>query len=113
MNLSMTMSENLDAGTLVLDTPTNVTISNVGQRAEFEFTATQGQNAMLTLNSLSMTPSGASVKMQVLNPGDSQIATATTSTSTTINLSNLAAGTHKVVLSPTNAATGSMTVELE
>jgi hypothetical protein len=113
MNFTVTLSHNLNAGTLVINTPTAVNIAAYGQRAEASFTATASQNISLQVTGISTTPSGRSVNVKVFNPSGNQIATASPTSSTTINLTNLAAGTYSILLTPANAAKASLNLEID
>ncbi len=112
VSYTLTLSHYVDGGTLALDTPQTVAMTVPGQMAQFDFTATAGQTVALNIRSISMTPAGRTVYLQVLDSAGSQIAGKTGTTSATLNLLNLNAGTYTVRLEPNRAATGSATVEL-
>lgn len=109
---TLTLSHQV-AGTLVLDTPQTVAMTVPGQQALLEFTATAGETVALSMTSIATTPSGKSVYLRAYNPGGSQIGATQGSSTAVLNLTNLVAGTYTVWVSPYDAATGSVEVELQ
>jgi hypothetical protein len=100
--------------TLVSGTPQSVSLSIAGQFEVLSFTATAGQSATLQLGSVSTVPSGQSVLATVYNPSGGQVTSLTSSgTSVSVSLTNLSAGTYKVVVVPNYAATATAQVSLQ
>ncbi|MGB9430064.1 MAG: pre-peptidase C-terminal domain-containing protein, partial [Gammaproteobacteria bacterium] len=100
-------------GTLVVNSPLNVNLATPGQEEMLSFTATAGQSFALQVSGISTVPANSGVIIDVLNPNGSPLTRVNlTSTGTTINLTNLAAGTYQVLLDPYYASTATMTVEL-
>lgn len=111
MSFDLTLSADIEAP-LALDTPQTVTFDVPGRQAVLSFTASAGQDPALNLDSFSMTPTGKSIRIFVYNPAGAQIVNTTKTTTATINLTNLSAGTYTVLLVPADASTGSVEVEL-
>lgn len=96
---------------LTLDTPLNLSLPVVGQFAMLPFTATAGQTVAINVSSISTTPNQP-VFIAVYNPSGAQVLNTNSSSSATINLTNLVAGTYKVQLSPFYGGTASAVVKL-
>jgi hypothetical protein len=111
MSATLTLSQSV-TGTLSPGVPLNLNLASPGQNAVLTFTASTGQTFALNVGSLGMTPANAQVYVYVYNPAGAQVAFNNTSSGTTLNLSNLSAGTYTVVFVPYNAATGTMQVTL-
>ncbi|MDJ0911744.1 MAG: IPT/TIG domain-containing protein [Woeseiaceae bacterium] len=109
---TLTLTHYVDGGTLELDTPQPVAMPAPGQMAKFEFTATAGQAVALNLGSITTTPSNKYVNLRVYTASGSHVASAGNTSSTTLNLQDLAAGTYTVLVEPTYAVTTSATLEL-
>jgi len=102
------------SGTLSAGTPLGFNITRSGQFAVLSFTGTAGQPATLRLAIGSMTPANQSVTMMVWGP-TGQVATTSGSNSTdgaTLFASLPANGSYYVFVTPSYAATGSMTLTL-
>ena len=111
-NYVLTLSEHVDAGTLVLDTPQTAGMTVLGQRAWLTFTLPATQTVALAIESVATTPAGERMKLNLYDSNGVQVTQASTSSSATLNLPDLAAGTYRVLLTPSNAAIGSVQVTL-
>jgi hypothetical protein len=77
------------------------------------FSASAGQSFTVQIANVTTTPANTPVTVQIYNNSNyGQIASATTTTGTTFNLSNLSAGTYVVWIGPQTPATTSMQVSL-
>jgi len=96
-------------GTLVAGTPLPVTVPTFGSFAWISFTTTAMQTVPITINSIAMTPAGSQLTMRVHNSVGGIVGNAITATtsSATLTMNNLPAGTYKIFVQPTYAATGS------
>jgi hypothetical protein len=115
MSFSLTLSQDL-TGTLTTGTPVGVTLSTAGQQALLSFTATAGQSAALSMSAISTIPSGKAMTMRLYNPSGNEVGLgsgATSTTQTTVNLTNLVVGTYTVLVTPQDAATGSTQVLIQ
>lgn len=112
VSTSLTLSQDT-GGTLTLGTPLGVTFASPGQIALPTFTATSGQSVTLTTSSQSTTPTNTSIAVSVYNASGNVIASGSSTTGTTLNLTSLPAGTYSVWVSPVNAATGSAQVKIQ
>jgi YD repeat-containing protein len=101
-------------GTIPLSTPTNESLSIVGQIGLFSFTASSGQNMTITINSIVTVPSGNSINATVYNSSGTVVGPGVTQGSATqpitISLSSLVAGTYTIVVSPQFPTTETMQV---
>jgi YD repeat-containing protein len=111
MSFNITLSQDA-SGTLIPGTTQNLNLSSPGQNALLNFTATAGQTVALNLGSIVTTPANTSVYTYVYNAGGTQIGSMSGTTNTTLNLTNLAAGTYSVLIVPLNAATATAQVTL-
>jgi YD repeat-containing protein len=109
MSFSATMTTSV-SGSLTLNTPTTVTLSQLGQNQLLNFTATAGQTVALEASAISSSPANTTYAINVYGPGNSLVTSTTTASTTTINLPNLAAGTYTVLLYPQTPATATMQV---
>ena len=113
MSFAATLSAEL-TGALTLNSPFNVNIAATGEEASLTFTATAGQTLAVNLSGITSTPANATYSVTVYNSAGTSVASgSTTTTGTTLNLPNLAAGTYSVWISPVYPATASMQVTLE
>ena len=114
MSFNATASANYTQA-LTLGTPTNVTLSQLGQFAMLSFTASAGQSFALQIANAATTPANVPVFYQVYNnSGYGTVATTTTTqAATTFNLSNLAAGTYVLWIGPQTPATTTLQVTLQ
>jgi hypothetical protein len=113
-----TMSFNVAAsqavtGTLTAGTPQSVTLSQPGRYAVLSFTATAGETVALTFGSITTSPASQSVSVTVYNSSGTQVTGANSTTGTTLNMTNLSAGTYTVVVIPNYAATASLQVSYQ
>jgi hypothetical protein len=97
-------------GTLVPSTPQTVSMNTLGQGALLTFTTTTTQTVTVHLSGLATVPSGNGVYFTITNSAGSNLASTTTSSSANLTLTNLAAGTYKVLIYPGAAVTSSMQV---
>lgn len=97
-------------GALTLGTPLGVTLDSPGEQAWLSFTATAGQNVVLTKSSIATTPSGKAIWTSVYSSAGGQIAN---TTNNTINLNNLSAGTYQVLIHPADGATATLQVGVQ
>jgi hypothetical protein len=111
MSFSIALSTDI-TGTLTAGTPMSLTFAAPGQNALPSFTATAGQTVALQLGSVSTTPSGKTLALTVYNASGAGIASGSTASQTTLNLTNLAAGTYRVLVVPPDASTGSAQLTL-
>jgi YD repeat-containing protein len=109
LSLTSNLSTNL-SGSLSLGTSASVNLTEVGQSESLSFTATAGETVALAVSGVTTTPANTSVNIQVYNASGSQVASASTATGTTLNMTNLAAGTYQVLISPAYPATSAMQV---
>jgi hypothetical protein len=77
------------------------------------FTATAGETLALQIGGVTTTPANTTVTVIVYNSAGTQIASATTQTGATLNLTNLAAGTYNVFITPQTPATGTLQLTLQ
>ncbi len=98
--------------TIVLNTPYSLTLQP-GQYAWLSFTATSGQSGSVSATLLATTPSGKLIGLRVYAANGSQIGFSFSATAPSVSLSNLAAGTYKVVVITTDAAGAAMDVTLQ
>jgi len=85
-------------------------MSTIGQGALLTFTTTATQTVIVHLSGLATVPSGNGVYFTVTNSAGTTLATTTTSSAANLTLTNLAAGTYKVLIYPGAAVTSSMQV---
>jgi hypothetical protein len=111
MSFSVTLTQDMTE-TLTPGTPLDLNLAAPGQQALLSFTATAGQTVPVTMSSIATVPTGKSVYMYVYNPGGAQIASTSSTTQATLNLTNLAAGAYTVLIVPQNAATASMQMQI-
>lgn len=95
----LTISQAL-TGALTIGVPQAVSIASNGQFAVYAFTATAGQNASVNLSSVATAPVNQTVSLNIYNASGSQLASNPSAGSQTVNLTNLAAGTYRVVIVP-------------
>jgi trimeric autotransporter adhesin len=108
---TLTLSQNV-TGTLTPGSPLNLTLDVPGRQGWLSFTTTATQTMALGLSSVATTPSSKIVSMFVYNASGSEIASGGGSSTSTLNLTNLAAGTYDVLLRPTSAETATMSMKL-
>lgn len=95
-------------GSLISGTPLNVNFSAPGQSAVVTFNANAGQSLVLSMNSITMTPSGNLVRAEVFQPNGSFLNSMGAASSASLSFTNLAAGTYKIQLVPALGATGAL-----
>jgi YD repeat-containing protein len=111
LGFGVTLSQSV-GGTLVAGTPFGVTFSSPGQNAVLTFTVATQQTLALNVGSLNLLPAGSSVMVRVYNATGTQVNSASSSTTASISLPNLVAGTYTVTIDPAIAATGSLLATL-
>jgi hypothetical protein len=98
-------------GTLSSGEPLNVNLASSGQSATLGFTLSSAQTVAVNLGSIAVTPAGTSLTLSVYNSSNAQVGTpVSTSTGATVNVTNLAAGTYSVLVTPAIPVTGSLQV---
>lgn len=112
MSFSMTLSSDV-GGTLTMGTPQGVTVASPGQAALLSFVATANQSVTLTVSSQVTVPASTPIYVNVYSPAGNQISSGSSATGSTLSLPSLAAGTYSVLVSPSNAATGSAQVKVQ
>ncbi len=110
MSFNLTASQDV-SGTLALNTAQNVTLVP-GQDTWLSFTATAGQTVAVSATSIVTNPSGQSVTLTVYNSSGTSVGSVSGTTSATVNLANLAAGTYSVFIVPAYGASATMQVTL-
>jgi len=108
---TLTLSQDV-TGTLT-STPLALSLDAPGREGLPTFTATAGQNVAVTMSSIATTPSGKPVLMTVYNASGSWVGATNSATGITLNLTNLAAGTYSVLLTPLDAATATLSVKVQ
>jgi hypothetical protein len=111
MSFDLTLSQDV-TGTLTPGTPLAVSLPETGRQAMLTFSATAGQTVALNVGSIVTTPSGKNVTVIVYQANGNVVGSTSTSTQTTMNLTNLAAGTYSVFLAPADAATATLQATL-
>ena len=118
MSFTATLSQDTPGiGTLLSpNVPYPLNIQYSGQQGLMSFTATANESVALTVSGITTNPANELVYMYVYAPGGwphgTAIASASSTTGHTFNLTNLPAGTYTVYILPNFAATASMTVTL-
>jgi YD repeat-containing protein len=93
--------------------PLAVNLALPGQFAQIPFTVTAGQSFTIYFDSVTTVPANTHLWIDIVNPGGSIIASAPgTAATRSVTLNNLAAGTYKIYVWPTNAVTTSMQIEI-
>ncbi|HWZ63577.1 MAG TPA: IPT/TIG domain-containing protein [Steroidobacteraceae bacterium] len=102
-------------GTLALSTPTNESLSVVGQIANLSFTTTATETVTVSIGSIATTPSGNSITAFVYNSSGTNVgpyygSSGSATQPITITLTNLPAGTYSLVIYPQLPTTETMQV---
>ena len=111
MSFDLTVSQALE-GTLTPGTPANLDLSVPGRFAYYSFTATAGQTYSLNVGSIVTVPAGLNMYLAIMRPDGSSYTTQSTTTGTTVLISNAVAGTWKVFLVPYFGGSGSAQLSL-
>jgi YD repeat-containing protein len=111
MSFSLSVSQAV-TGTLTAGTPLNVNMASIGQFALLSFTATAGQTVAVNVGSIVTSPASQNVWVGIYDANGTQITGSGTSSGLTYNLTNLAAGTYKVYLSPYYGVSATAQVKL-
>jgi trimeric autotransporter adhesin len=109
MSFATTMTTDI-TGSLTLNTPASVTLNQLGQNEVLTFAATAGQTVALEVSGISSTPANTPYYVYVYNPSGTLVSSTSTASTTTLNLTNLVAGTYSVLLFPSTPATATMQV---
>ena len=112
INFTLTLAESV-TGTLTPGVPMPLNLPAPGQTGVLTFTATAGQSFTLTWSSIATVPANRSVQAYVLRPDGSVLTWGQGTSSPSMSLPNLAAGTYTIIFHPTNAASSSMQVTLQ
>src|SRR6185437_8891393 len=105
MSFNLIASQALTA-TLVAGTPQSINLPVAGEFEVLTFTSTAGQSSTLQLSAVATAPAGQTVVATVYNPSGSQVTSLSSSGSAaSANLTNMVAGTYKVLVVPNYAAT--------
>jgi YD repeat-containing protein len=111
MSFRLTLSEPVQSA-LALDSPQSVSVLE-GQFTLLPFTVAEGQTVALNVGSLATDPVGKYVDLDVLDSNGSSIGgTSTNSSTMTLNLRNMAAGTYRVKVVPRTGQPATMQVTL-
>jgi hypothetical protein len=89
-----------------------VTVNPDGQ-AMLTFTATANEVLIFSVSSITTTPANTAVIFYLYNSDGGYVTQASMTTDGTLNLGNLAAGTYTIDVVPNNAASASMSVDLQ
>jgi YD repeat-containing protein len=101
------------AAMLASGTPVTLAIATQGETKRLLFQGTIGQSAAVAISNTSTTPTGQTVSYTIYNPGQTSIATGSTSSGTTANLSPLPnTGTYQVIIGPGSGVVGSTQLEV-
>jgi large repetitive protein len=112
--MSFTVAMSPDVGeALAVGTAAPVTLDASAQSAVLTFSATAGQTFALNVSGVTTSPANTAIYVYVYNTAGTVIASTSTTTGATLNLSNLAADTYRVLIFPASPATSSMQVILE
>jgi YD repeat-containing protein len=102
----------ISATALAQGTPDTVTFLTPGESTLLSLSITAGQPVVLTESSLMTTPSNSPLTVNIYNSAGSLVGSFNTAASSSIDLSNLPAGTYSVVVIPSSGVTGSLTLAL-
>ncbi|MEJ3743823.1 RHS repeat-associated core domain-containing protein [Actinomycetes bacterium KLBMP 9797] len=106
-SVTLTLSEQLNAGTITLNTAKTVTISRAGQSARMTYAGTAGQNLALSFTNITM----AFYPSVVVRRPDGTVLTQSAG-GATVNIATLpTTGTYEIVISP-YSSTGAATLTL-
>jgi YD repeat-containing protein len=97
---------------LTAGTPDTVTLSTPGEAALLTFTLTNGQDDSLADSSITLSPAGSSVTVDVYNSAGTLVGSFNTGTASSINLSGLPAGTYSAIVEPASGVTGTLQLAL-
>lgn len=111
MSFVLTLSQNF-GGLLAINTPVSLNLEVPGRHALLSFTAAAGQTVALNANTIATVPANKPVQLTVFNPTGTQIASVGNSSSPTLNLPNLPAGTYTALINSVTASTATMQVLL-
>jgi YD repeat-containing protein len=97
---------------LAQGTPDTATFSTPGESTLISLSITAGQPVVLTVSSLTTSPSNSPLIVNVYNSAGSLVGSFNTSASNSVDLSSLPPGTYSVVVVPPSGATGTVTLAL-
>jgi len=106
MSFVATLSQDV-TGSLASGTPSTINLAATGQSATFTFATTATQSIALTVSSVGISPS-TTLYVYVYNASGTSVGNTSTTTGTTLNLTNLPAGTYTVLITPWFPTTGSL-----
>lgn len=109
MAMSLRLSRHV-TGTLAIGTPQSVTLAP-GQYAALSFTATAGESLAINASSIQVTPVRP-LQLEVYAPNGTFVGSTNANSWPTVNLSSLAAGTYKLLVHSTDAATASVQLSI-
>jgi hypothetical protein len=112
MSFGMTLSSVFSA-TLTPSTAQTVPLTAMGQTAQLNFTAAAGQTFALYASGITSTPANVSYTVNVYNSSGTSVASGSSSSTVTLNLPTLTAGTYSVVVTPATPATATLQLILE
>ena len=107
-----TVSSNV-TGSLTVGAPVGVNLPELGQGAMYTFTAVAGQNLTLNVSSVATIPVNTALNVAVVNSAGTVVSQTKTSTSATLSLTNLAADTYSVRVSPALPCTSTLQIALQ
>ncbi len=109
---TLTLAQSV-TGTLTPGVPLPLSLPAFGQNGVLSFTATAGHSFTLTWNSIATVPANRAIAAWVLRPNGTVLTWGQGTSSPSMSLPNLAAGTYTVLIVPLNAASSSMQVTLQ
>jgi YD repeat-containing protein len=111
VNFTTTLSSDV-AATLGTNTPYALTLSRAGQNGRLTFTTTSTQSVTVSVSGIATTPANQNVIMTVYSSAGTQVGNKSTTTSSmSLILTNLAAGTYTIIIGPQFTATATMQVQ--
>jgi hypothetical protein len=112
MNFTATFTRDA-TGTLTIGSRLSLSLPATGQSATLTFTLASAQTVGVGLTSLALSPAGTYLYAYVYNSSGTSVGNISTTSGSTVNLPNLAAGTYTVSISPQYPVTGSLQVALD
>jgi YD repeat-containing protein len=109
MNFTAALFQDI-TGTLVSTSATSVSLSTAGQNESLSFTALGGTAVTISAAAITTTPANTSVGFYVYNSTGALVGSGSGTTTATLNLGSLAAGTYSLIIAPSNGATATMQV---
>jgi hypothetical protein len=112
MSFGLTASQDVTA-TLTLNTPQNVSLPQTGQNAWLTFTIASEQTITVTTTGINAMPANTTYDIVVYSSSGSSVGSTSTTSGDTLTLSDLAAGTYNVLITPQYPATSSVQVSYQ